>query len=506
MVSDPRLPSPLRGRSRALDLRTPALGRARPWWLSVWLLVLILTAPPSSFADKARTPPHHESKEAFAKLSGWVNRHGGQLGAVVLDLNTSERWVAIAPDKAMNPASNQKLVTAAVALDLLGPDYRYRTSCYGHIEDHKLRELEIEGHGDPSLGVEDLWRLARALKAQGVDAVEGDLWVDQSRFDDQFEPPAFDQQPHEWASFRAPVSAISVDQNTITLNVLATQAGRPARVWFEPPGVAKVSGTVKTVAAGGGQQVTWGVSAVPGGVKADLGGHVSVGQPRLRFVRRVADPRLLPGKVLAELLGELGVKFSGRVKLGKRDGGERLTYLTSPPLSVLLREMGKNSDNFYAETIFKTLAGESQGAPASSASAAERVLEWLEGAGLANPQTKIVNGSGLFDANRVSTGTLAGLLAKVYLDPSLGPDFLAQLAIGGVDGTLRHRFRSAKDRGRVRAKTGTLHDVDALGGYVLSSSGRLPIVFALLVNGIDNQHAAVRKEFDRAVSTLLTES
>ncbi|HEU5077516.1 MAG TPA: D-alanyl-D-alanine carboxypeptidase/D-alanyl-D-alanine-endopeptidase [Polyangiaceae bacterium] len=466
---------------------------------------LLSTGSSGSQPAGSRPPPldqHAKERAAFGDLERWVKEQGGTLGAVVLDLNSSKYWISLAPKQPLNPASNQKLLTAAVALDTLGAGYRYRTSLYGRLEQATVRELTLTGHGDPSLGSEDLWRLGRALTAQGVKRIDGDLVVDQGRFDEAFEPPAYAQQPGEWASFRAPVSAISVDQNTVTLNVLATEPGSPARLWFEPPGFVEIQGSVATRARGQGQELDWRLTPAAQGVRALLSGHVSAGQPRVRLVRRVADPRPIPGRVLGALLAEMGVEWSGKVRLGATSGGERLAYVTSPPLAQLLGELGKNSDNFYAEMIFKTLGEGTKGEPATSEAAAQRVLAWLAKAGLVDPHTKVVNGSGLFDANRISAELLAQLLGKVYLDPELGPDFVAHLAIGGVDGTLRSRFRGAATRGRVRAKTGTLRNADTLSGYVLSSSGRLPLVFAVLVNGIDERHTAVRERIDRAVSVL----
>ncbi|HEY6724020.1 MAG TPA: D-alanyl-D-alanine carboxypeptidase/D-alanyl-D-alanine-endopeptidase, partial [Polyangiaceae bacterium] len=255
-------------------------------------------------------------------------------------------------------------------------------------------------------------------------------------------------------------------------------------------------------ARGQGQRLDWRLAPAAQGVQSLLSGHVSVGQPRVRLVRRVADPRALPGRALGVLLGDMGVTWSGKVRLGATTGGARLAYVTSAPLAQLLAELGKNSDNFYAEMLFKTLGEGPKGEPATSQAAAQRVLAWLAKAGLSDPQLKVVNGSGLFDANRVSAELIAQLLAKVYLDPQLGPDFVAHLAIGGIDGTLRSRFRGAEIRGRVRAKTGTLRNADTLSGYVLSSSGRLPLAFAILVNGIDERHGDVRARIDRAVARL----
>ena len=61
--------------------------------------------------------------------------------------------------------------------------------------------------------------MAMELKAHGVKKVDGDLVVDQGFFDEQTTPPAFEQQPNEWSAFRAPVSAVAINENTITLTV-----------------------------------------------------------------------------------------------------------------------------------------------------------------------------------------------------------------------------------------------------------------------------------------------
>ena len=79
----------------------------------------------------------------------------------------------------------------------------------------------------------------------------------------------------------------------------------------------------------------------------------------------------------------------------------------------------------------------------------------------------ILNGSGLFDANRLSAATLTRVLSHAYRDPRLSAEFVAQLSIGGVDGTLRSRLRNHRKRRVVRAKTGTLARVVALSGFVL---------------------------------------
>ena len=129
------------------------------------------------------------------------------------------------------------------------------------------------------------------------------------------------------------------------------------------------------------------------------------------------------------------------------------------------------------------------------------MLAWLKRVGAADAGTVVLNGSGLFDANRASPRTLARALAVVWKDPALRPEFVSQLAVGGVDGTLKSRFRRHAASRRVRGKTGTLALVDALSGYVLGKSDATPVAFAIIVTGIA-QHWQVRREIDRVVEEI----
>jgi D-alanyl-D-alanine carboxypeptidase/D-alanyl-D-alanine-endopeptidase (penicillin-binding protein 4) len=326
------------------------------------------------------------------------------------------------------------------------------------------------------------------------------LLVDQGRFDDRFVPPAFDQQPSEWATFRAPVSAIAVERNTLTMNVAPEQDGVPARLWFQPAGMVQVSGQVATKRRGSGQNVQLDLSPAVAGLVAKIGGHVAEGLPRLRFAKRVDDPRLMPGLVLKALLERRGTSV-GTVALGGAEQKERITFNGSDPLFELLNELGKNSDNFYAETVFKAVGGHGSPGPATWEAAASAATRWLQANGALAADTRIQNGSGLFDANRLSAETLCSVLTKAFRSPRLGSEFVSHLAIGGVDGTLRSRFRSLKESRQVRAKTGTLARAAALSGYVLRPNAP-PFVFSFLVDDLPGEHAAVRSRIDEIVTGL----
>src|SRR6185436_20238589 len=113
------------------------------------------------------------------------------------------------------------------------------------------------------------------------------------------------------------------------------------------------------------------------------------------------------------------------------------------------------------------------------------------------------NGSGLFDATEVSARQLTTLLRAARRDYRVGPDLLASLPIGGVDGTLAKRWHGHPARGRVRAKTGTLDKVVTLAGYVAIDSEH-PLGFAILVNDIPpGQRASARTAADEIIDALV---
>lgn len=452
--------------------------------------------------QRAQTPPRSTGSalhEAVSGLSDWASAQKGVLAAAVLDVGSGATRAEANPYALVNPASNQKLLTAAVALDRLGPDYRFVTGLYGEVVENRVPRLVLRGHGDPSLEARHMFRLAQALVFRGVSKVDA-LCVDQSRFDQKFVPPAFDQQPDEWAAFRAPVSAVAIAQNSLTLNVMPSASGAPARVWLEPPGFALTRGQIETRAPGQGQSIEFALKPSQDRLVAVLSGHIAAGLGRVRISRRVDDPRTFAGHVLKYQLSQLGVDVPSTVAVCGEDETKNLLYIESSPLSQLLYRMGKNSDNFYAEMLLKALGAEANGSPATSAQGAAVVAEWLRQKGAFVPGMRITNGSGLFDANRVTARSIVQLLRVVYNDPRLRPDYLAQLAVGGVDGTLRSRFRKTLRR-RVRAKTGSLNRVVALSGYVLGSGARA-YAFALIVNGIAGKHAEIRARIDRVVEAI----
>lgn len=420
------------------------------------------------------------------------------VGIAIMDVDSGELLGVANEHSPLNPASNAKVYTAACALSTLRGNHRYGTSVHGNINGQNVDNVVLRGSGDPSLETDDLLMLARDLYARGVRKVDGDVLVDQRFFDEQTTPTAFEQQPNEWASFRAPISALAVNENTVTLSVRPTAPGSPALASFEPPGYVDVEGTIRTAESGAN---TVGLALEGNGLrlKAKLSGATTGQTALLRYARRVEDPRLLAGYVMRWALEQFGIKVAGEVKLGDMHDAPTLSRHESKPLSTLLYELGKQSNNFYAEMVFRTLTSER---PATSAGASAVVSKWLDKNHLSDEGVVIKNGSGLFDANRVTAFSMVKLLRHMWRDPGSQSEFLSQLSIGGADGTLQGRFKNLTRARIVRAKTGTLDAAISLSGYVLGPPGRGPAAFAILFNKVAGKGTGARASADRLVSVV----
>jgi D-alanyl-D-alanine carboxypeptidase/D-alanyl-D-alanine-endopeptidase (penicillin-binding protein 4) len=428
---------------------------------------------------------------------------GDQVGVSVIDVRAGRAIFSHNATLPLNPASNMKLITAAACLRELGADFRMSTGLYGQVQgDAVTGGLYLKSYGDPSLQTADLVALAEQLVARGVQTVD-EVAVDGSFFDDQVLPPGFGEQPAEVSPFRAAVAAVSVNANAFTFRVNpGPNAGAPAKITVEADGHFTIVNNVTTAAAGEPNIV-----AVQN-QKADklvlrLSGSIPLGIAGVSYRRRVESPLYYSGYLLVEALRALRIQVPKRVRLATTPkGAALLASHQSPALAELLTALGKYSDNFVAEMLLKVLAAERIGAPGRSELGAGVALQALKRLNVPLAGVRIVNGSGLFGDSRVSAGQLARLLAAAYSDPAIQPEFVAQLAVAGVDGTLAKRLGQLPSPRIVRAKTGTLDDVIALSGYALGRTAERVFAFSVLCNGVRGKQNAARALADEIASAL----
>jgi D-alanyl-D-alanine carboxypeptidase/D-alanyl-D-alanine-endopeptidase (penicillin-binding protein 4) len=418
---------------------------------------------------------------------------GDQLGVSLVDVRSGRSLFAHNPMLPLDPASNQKLVTAAAALIELGPDFRMLTGLYGQVEqDAVVSGLYLKGYGDPTLQSADLVGLAEQIVARGVQSVD-EVVVDGGYFDDRTLPPGFEAQPEEISPFRSAVAAVSVNANAYTLRVAPGSAvDAPARVRVDAEGYFALSNGITTSERG-----VANVIAVQNQKNDKLAlrvsGTVPLGTPALAYRRRVEAPLYFAGYTLVEALRALRVQVPRRVRLASLPSGlPLLASRRSPPLAEQLSALGKQSDNFVAEMLLKVLGAERAGLPGSTDHGSRIALQALKRLNVSPGGVRILNGSGLFAPNRIAAGQLTQLLAAMYNNPSTRPEYVAHLAIAGLDGTLSKRLTQLPSPRVVRAKTGTLDDVIALSGYVLGRTPERVFAFSVLANGVSGKQQAAR--------------
>lgn len=420
-----------------------------------------------------------------------------RVGVEVLSLRSGDVLYSRNADRLFNPASNTKLLTTAAALALLGKDYRYRTSLHGAEPDEDgviVGDVDLRGSGDPSLTTTDLAGLARQLAARGVIRIEGAILADGRARD-----PAGKRLAAEAGSG----SGLILNRNGYTIRVRPTAPGRPALVDVQPQAdYFSLRATVKTVPKRRTRLRT-SVSREEGRrLVVHVSGRVRPGRD-VRIKQRIGDASFYATSTLKQALNDFGVEVQAGVRSGSLPAeAPLLAEHWSKPLADVCRVSNKDSNNFVAEAIFRSVGGGRFGLPGSMAKGRQAVAEIMKRYGLAPSAYRMVNGSGLTHENRISPSALAQLLRRLYFELPFAPEFLASLAVAGIDGTIRGRFHGTGAAGLVRAKTGTLSGVSALSGYV--GKGDDVLVFAILMEGFRHKRTPlVRTAQVRMVTAML---
>ncbi len=409
-----------------------------------------------------------------------------RVAIVVQDVDRPRPLVAYDAERAMNPASVMKLVTTFVALELLGPDYRWRTEAYadGPLVGGVLHgDLVLKGHGDPKITVEQWQAFMTRLRAAGLDTVEGRLGVDRSAFDVPLhDPAAFDGEPLK--PYNVGPDALLVNFGAVQLAIGPDAGAGRAAVRVEPPLPAiRIAAFPPLDAAPCGD---WRAALVPriddDGSRAivSFGGTFAAAcGERDWWVALLDAPHYVHGMFTVYFRAAGGRFDGGLVERRVPREGPPLAVLESPPLYDIVRDVNKFSNNVMARQLFLTLALEAAPPPATLAKAAAVVRRVLALRNVAMPGLVMENGAGLSRRERITAGALVRLL--VAADRSaVRDDFASSLAVAAVDGTVERRFTSGPVAGQALLKTGSLEGVRALAGYVLDATGHRFAVAAII--------------------------
>ena len=344
---------------------------------------------------------------------------GTRTALMIYNPLTEDTIISINASESMIPASNTKLFTTAVALELMGGDYLLSTRIMADDSDFSDGIIEgniyIKGFGNPTFESDDLDSLVNELYQLGLRKITGDVVGDDTYFDNVYSRD--DWINDERANVNLPpISALVINRNRTTV-------------------VRKRRGRYRT------------------------------------YFVNINNPPLFAAKKLKEKLSSYGIEVDGNpVSLQAPDSVKNLVE-SSISLRELLQKINKRSDNFLAECLFKTIGAVYSGQQGNSFFSTQAILSYIRDNGIYSEGTQIVDGSGISRFDQVTAGALTGLLEKIYFNIKNYQDFYNSLSVAGVDGTLKDRMVGTSAENNFRGKTGTLNGVSSVSGYITTADG-----------------------------------
>lgn len=465
--------------------------------------------------------PGPELQQLRSELESILRSTGnsrGQWAVLAVSMDRHDTLLALNPDQLMVPASNMKLLSTAAALHFLGPDFRYRTYLLadgpragGVLEG----DLLLYGTGDPSLSerffpteAAALDTLASRVEALGIREIQGDLVVDGSFFRGPDLHPEWDPEDLNDA-FAAPISAVSLAENLVTVRVEAGNwVGAQPSIHTMPEASGVPLENIARTVSGGSRSRIWLFRETPQD-PIGIEGEIPLGGADVWRRLPVPDPLRFTGVQLKRSLEARGVRIGGSVVTIRDPATSRLSQpwapteaegvpwprilatQDSPPLLDLLRVINKESNNFLAEVVAKTVGRVvlGDGSFAGGGRAIEKFL--LEEVGVPREEFRVRDGSGLSAENQASASVFVETLEYMASSP-FWEEFLNTLPEAGVRRELGRMYRSPAAR-NLRAKTGTMDRVSALSGLVRTRSGER-ILFSILSNEVASTYRAKRAE------------
>jgi D-alanyl-D-alanine carboxypeptidase/D-alanyl-D-alanine-endopeptidase (penicillin-binding protein 4) len=456
-------------------------------------------------------------------------------GILIADRDNGETLYELNADKFFTPASNAKIFTTALALSMLGADFRFHTTleATGLLgpDGRLIGDLDLVGHGDPDLSnrkfpyagkVErensaeaPLAELVEAAVAKGLKEVDGDIVADDSYF-------PFDPYPAAWSvgdlffTFGAPVSALAFNDNSFSIEVSpANREGEAAKLLVEPA-AAKGSFACEVNTSPSNGKPDFSVVRQPGQNFILLRGSIPAGHAPIKLDFAMSDPGEVAALALKQNLESHGIIVTGNVRVRHSEpplpfdptivpagavtvpsvlnasGLPATSKLIladhiSPTLIQSISVTNKVSQNLHAELFLRSVAREKAGVGSSEAGIWVE-QNFLKTIGIADGDVVLSDGSGLSRDDLVTPRAVVQLLRYISQQP-WGADFIASFPIAGSDGTLENRMKDTAASGRILAKTGSLEHVRAISGYATTVRGE-HLIFTIFGNNSSHGHDA----------------
>jgi len=457
-------------------------------------LLVLVTAVSCTSGSLGPTPVRNERaalRRSVDSLLAAPETRQARWGVLVVDPERNDTLYSYDAGKLLVPASNMKIITSAVALDMLGPDYRYETRflANGPVRDGVLDgDLLVVGRGDPSVSdnmqgdaMIPLRGIADSIWNRGVRRIRGRVLPAGDAFPDATAGAAWSWEDLDF-SYGAKIDELLFNEGFSEIKVTGgARPGDSVRVRTSPTRTfPAVRVTATTIARGTGRDSVARLEAIldTAANVFVLSGTIPAGDTSTVEVTH-RDPDLAFIAAVREAVTDRGIVVTGDSAPSPTPRLDSLAVLRSPALSQILTAFLKPSQNQIGEMLFKTIA--LQRTDTGTARVARRIVgERLRQWGAATNGFQVMDGSGLSRQDLVSPETIVRVLDAMRRGPHFQVYYDA-LPVAGIDGTLRGRMRSTTAEANVRGKTGTLSNVRSLSGYVTTTGGRM-LLFSILCN------------------------
>lgn len=452
--------------------------KANFWFL--FLFIISLTAEANLKAD---------IKHLVESVDPSVN-----IGVHVEDAKTGEVLYSQNADRYFLPASVLKIVTDAIALDVLGPNFTFKTQV---LKGTKKGQVILRFSGDPTLTFQDLVLLFKHLKAQKVSQIVIDR---RNPFPIQTSPGAWPQEIKRYCYATSAVP-LMVNRNSISFKVDASKIGSNAKITVDPDSFVKIKGPSPKVAE-----------------KCDLRTqfereHMSLSYPVVTFEPACQEMAEKPLEMCLPILENQNRAYIkdmvSKAFLQSRDqtkGRIDVVFTELPvdkeyaviaehnsqPLFIFMKKAMVDSDNLMMDRLILEVARHLDPTMQQDQDLGQMIGKWAESR-LKLDLSKVIigDGAGLGRYNQVTPAQLAGLLRSIYQDPAFYALYYQTFPEPGDEGTVGQRLSDLK--GRVVLKNGTHRSTTALAGYVATKEGNV-LAYAIMVNGFFDEGKAVYKK------------
>ena len=411
------------------------------------------------------------------------------MSVLIQNINTGEVIESYRPDHVVPPASVMKLLTTGAVLETMGPGFRFPTllEYTGSLQNGTLNgDLYIRGGCDPSLGDQGrtafLNQWVKAIRNAGIQRIHGAVIADMTMLDGEAQNPAW--LCEDAGNYYAPgIFALNYYGNTMNIVLKSGEPGSVASVIKTEPTVEDIR-FINHIRC---DKITYDgafVSGIPYSCERYLTGAVPSNLGTFGVKGDLPNPGLLLARHLTKLLRTVGIDVENEARyvadynplLPQR----HILYTHySEPLSELLKETNMNSNNLYAEAMFRYL-GTRYTLPGTIHNSQDLLKDYWRRRGVNIQNAIIKDGCGLAPQDAVSAKAFVQMLTIMYRSANADA-WMASLPVSGQSGTLKSLCPKTELEGRIHAKSGTIAGTKNFAGYIDAPNGET-WVFAILIN------------------------